>query len=228
MFEFHVLTLGQFSRNKFWGELDSQSYREPVCTSTLVKGEGNRNLIVDPSLPPERMAKVLYDRSGLKLEDINFVFISHSHGDHFVGIELFQKAAWFMGAAELEIMGMSDNAHTREFAQKFIPVHEGNNSEAVNSGLNKSGLNESKLPQGIEFLSLPGHTLGSMGILFDSRDGRVCICGDAVMTRDFFDNRQGYYNSADFEKSASSIQKLSELCDIVVPGHDNYFLTGRK
>ena len=212
MFEFNVLTLGQFSRNKFWGELDSQSYREPVCTSTLVKGEGNRNLIVDPSLPPERMAKVLYDRSGLKPDNINFVFISHSHGDHFVGIEIFKKAAWLMGASELEIMEMSDNAHTRKFAQRFIPVHE----------------NEAVLPVGIEFLSLPGHTLGTMGILFDSRDGRVCVCGDAVMTRDFFDNNQGYYNSADFEKSASSIQKLSELCDIVVPGHDNYFLTGRK
>jgi phosphoribosyl 1,2-cyclic phosphodiesterase len=39
------------------------------------------------------MAKALYDRSGLWPDAINAVFITHAHGDHLVGLELFHSAA---------------------------------------------------------------------------------------------------------------------------------------
>lgn len=48
MFEFNVLKIGYFSRNRFWGELDTIAYRDPLCTTTLIKGNG-KNIIVDPS-----------------------------------------------------------------------------------------------------------------------------------------------------------------------------------
>ena len=83
------------------------------------------------------------------------------------------------------------------------------------------------LIEGVEFIPIPGHTIGTTGILFDTVDGRTCVCGDAVMTRDFFINRQGYYNSVDFAKSSESIEKMAGLADIVVPGHGNYFLNKR-
>ena len=56
----------------------------------------------------------------------------------------------------------------------------------------------------------------------------VAVAGDSVMTRDFFKDRRGYYNSADFAASAHSIDLLMEKADIVVPGHGNYFLTHRR
>ena len=208
MFEFHILTIGQFSRNRFWGELDTQSYRDAICTSTLVKGK--YNIIVDPSLPHEEMAKVLYNRSGLKPDKIDFVFLTHMHGDHYVGIELFEKARWIMSGIDLELMKRSDNWRVLELSQKLEPC--------------KTGETEGCLIDGLEFVLFPGHTRGMTGMLFDSVDGRVCICGDAVMTRDFFNSRLGYYNSMDFEASTASINKMAGLADIVVPGHSNYFL----
>ena len=77
-------------------------------------------------------------------------------------------------------------------------------------------------------LPLPGHTPGLAGLLFASEDGMVAVAGDSVMTRDFFKDRRGYYNSADFAASARSIDLLMEKADIVVPGHGNYFLTHRR
>ena len=207
MFEFHVLTIGQFSRNKFWGELDTQSYRNAVCTSTLVKGK--INIVVDPSLPSDEMAKVLYNRSGLRAENVDMVFVTHKHGDHYVGIELFEKARWIISEVELENMKKTDHKRVLELVSKFEPCRPG-------------------IADGLEFISLPGHTEGMTGLLFDTVDGKVIVCGDSVMTRDFFNHRQGYYNSVDFEVSTASINKIAELADIVVPGHYNFFLNKRN
>jgi glyoxylase-like metal-dependent hydrolase (beta-lactamase superfamily II) len=52
----------------------------------------------------------------------------------------------------------------------------------------------------------------------------VVIAGDAVMTRDFFAHRQGYLNSVDFPQASRTIEEIARIADIVVPGHDNYFL----
>ena len=210
MFEFHVLTLGQFSRNRFWGELDTQAYRDALCTSTLVKAAtGKMNILVDPSLPPDEMAKVLYNRAGMRPDQVDIVFITHAHGDHYVGIELFEKANWYISEIDLDSMKKSGNPRILGIAGKLEPCGSG-------------------LANGVEFAALPGHTKGAAGMLFDTADGRVCVCGDAVMTRDFFIHRLGYYNSVDFETAAASIEKIAGLADIVVPGHDNYFLTGRR
>ena len=36
--------------------------------------------------------------------------------------------------------------------------------------------------------------------------------------------RQGYFNSADFDLVARSIEELARIADVIIPGHDNYFL----
>jgi glyoxylase-like metal-dependent hydrolase (beta-lactamase superfamily II) len=77
---------------------------------------------------------------------------------------------------------------------------------------------------GVETLLLPGHTAGTTALLADTVDGKLAVTGDAVMTRDFFKARQGYYNSVNFEEAARSISRLAEIADVVVPGHDNYFM----
>jgi glyoxylase-like metal-dependent hydrolase (beta-lactamase superfamily II) len=203
MCDIHVLTIGRFSRNRFWGELDTKAYRDALCTSSLIRGK--TNIVVDPSEAPDEMAKTLYNRSGLQPKEIGIVFLTHAHGDHYVGLELFENAEWIMSQTDLLQMQQSGERE-RELASKIHPVEPG------------------QFLPGISFVSVPGHTLGTMAILADSSDGKVAICGDAVMTRDFFRNRLGYYNSADFEQSTQSIELLATLANVIVPGHDNYFL----
>jgi glyoxylase-like metal-dependent hydrolase (beta-lactamase superfamily II) len=203
MVDIHVLTIGRFSRNRFWGELDTVAYRDAVCTSSLIRGK--TNIVVDPSQAPDEMAQTLYNRSGLRPENIDFVFLTHSHGDHFVGLELFENATWVMSQTDLVPMKQSGQR------EQELATH----IQGVDSG---------ELTPGISFVSVPGHTLGTMALLTQSSDGKVAICGDAVMTRDFFRAGVGYYNCVDFEKSTASIAHLASLANIIVPGHDNYFL----
>ena len=70
---------------------------------------------------------------------------------------------------------------------------------------------------------LPGHTMGSTGLLFDGPEGKVLVAGDSVMTREFFEHQKGYFKSESQAASTKTIQWISKHTDIVVPGHDNYF-----
>ncbi|UCH33104.1 MAG: hypothetical protein JSV65_10945, partial [Armatimonadota bacterium] len=70
---FDVITIGNVSRNRFWGESEEQPVRAGVCTTTLITGEGFR-LLVDPSgEDADRMASELDRRSGLRASDVDAV-----------------------------------------------------------------------------------------------------------------------------------------------------------
>ena len=194
-----VLNMGSITRNKFWGERDSNSYRKIFCTSTLIQTEHDI-IIVDPSMSGADMDYLLDSRCGLKASDVTKVFVSHTHGDHLVGIKSFEHAEWFMTSPEIEVLKEKGS----DLAERF-------NTAA------------GEISNGIEVISLPGHTAGIGGLEFDAVEGRIAVVGDAVMTRDFFRHRIGYHNSADFMAASATIERLAKAVDVVVPGHDNYF-----
>ena len=111
MFDFHILTIGHFSRNLFWGEDQSVAHRDALCTATLIKGE-HKIILVDPSQNPEQMTQTLYNRTGLRPDAVDIVYLTHAHGDHYVGIECFEKAQWYMPKGELETMKNNGNTRT--------------------------------------------------------------------------------------------------------------------
>jgi glyoxylase-like metal-dependent hydrolase (beta-lactamase superfamily II) len=59
-------------------------------TVTLVKSKG-KSLIVDPSCNREKLLAVL-DKENLKVEDIDFVFLTHNHLDHALLAGIFPNA----------------------------------------------------------------------------------------------------------------------------------------
>ncbi|MHC4435603.1 MAG: MBL fold metallo-hydrolase [Planctomycetota bacterium] len=175
-----VITIGNLSRNRYWGESDDRGVRSAICSCTVITGDGFR-IIVDPSLRDEKaMATELDRRTGLSLDEIDAVFITHQHGDHHFGLKHFPKTKWLAGAE-------------------------------VAAGLNKSGrYGKSIAPAGDS--------------LFDAVEVLLVIAGDAVATEDFWIERMGYFNAVDFDLSARTMDKIASIADIVVPGHDNYFL----
>jgi glyoxylase-like metal-dependent hydrolase (beta-lactamase superfamily II) len=196
-----VITLGDLSRNRYWGESDAKPTRTgSICTCTLVQGEGFC-LIADPSLSDAAgMARELDRRTGLGLRDVTAAFVTHEHGDHWYGLAHFPDARWLAApdvAAALNKTGRLPK-----------PV------EAVTGRLFES----------VDVLPTPGHTLGHHSLRFDWNGYSVVVAGDAVATRDFWRERRGYYNCVDFELSAKSMDRIAAVADLVVPGHDNYFL----
>lgn len=199
-----VITIGNLSRNRYWGESDEKGVRPAICTCTLIEGAGFR-LLVDPSLEnPEQMARELDRRAGLKLSDVTTVFITHEHADHFAGLAHFPDARWLAGS---------------QVASLLNATKKWNKTVEAASG---------KLFDAVDVVPTPGHTLSSTSLRFDCKGRSVAVVGDAVAAEDFWRERRGYFNCMDFDQSAKSMDKIATLADQVVPGHDNYFLTANS
>lgn len=198
---FTIVNIGTLSMNKFWDETDRVRHAHATCT---LLETGNRRLLVDPSPQPELLEERLFATTGLRLDAINMVFLTHHHGDHRFGIDLFAGKPWLMASEEREEWSKHDR-DASDMIDRFLPA-EGN------------------LPDGIELLPSPGHTLTHHSLVADTACGRLVVAGDAVMTREFFDAQEGFHNSANFEQASETIRRIKNMADVVVPGHGNYFL----
>jgi glyoxylase-like metal-dependent hydrolase (beta-lactamase superfamily II) len=204
-----VLTIGRLSRNRYWGEFDDRAYREPLCTCTLVRTP-EHSVVVDPALPPEEMARILDWRAGIGPGSVDIVFLTHFHGDHRVGLAAFPDAVWYMAPVEIEHWKhqLAADSPNREVLDRLRPVGP-------------------LLIPGIAVVATPGHSPGHASLLFESEGLRVAVAGDAAMTRDFFWHRDYYFNTVEPEAAVTSIETIAHAADVVVPGHDNYFLNRR-
>ncbi len=194
-----LVTVGHLSRNKYWGESVERSYRPTCCTTTVIRA-GGQIVLVDPSLPPEAMVRALDQRTGLPASAIDTVFVTHRHGDHREGLEAFPQARWCMAAGEL-----ADWRSSEEVTDRIEVAPQ-------------------SLAPGVELLPTPGHTSGLTSVAFTSDGARVVVSGDGVMTEEFFRHRDVYHNTVDHPAAVASLNLIASQADIVVPGHDNYFL----
>ncbi len=195
-----VITIGNLSRNRYWGESDARGVRAAICTYTLIAGDGFR-LLVDPSLADAaEMVRELDRRTGLKPRDLSAVFVTHEHGDHLAGLAHFLEAKWWAAPAVAETLNKSAKLPRR--------------IEGVMD----------RLFDAVDVIATPGHTHTHHSLRFDCDGLSIVAAGDAVATRDFFRERRGYFNAVDFELSARTMDKLGAVADIIIPGHDNCFL----
>ncbi|MBU2264720.1 MBL fold metallo-hydrolase [Patescibacteria group bacterium] len=92
----------------------TESGEEKTCpTITLIK-DGDNKIIVDPGVLDSQ--KILVDKlreEGLSVNDINIVFITHSHIDHYRNIGMFPEAK------TLEYYGLWDKNTVQDWEEQF-------------------------------------------------------------------------------------------------------------
>ncbi len=194
-----VITIGNLSRNRYWGESDVKAIHSVICTCTVISGD-DFHIIVDPSLADEAaMTTELERRTDLKPDNIDIVFITHQHGDHVAGLKHFQKARWLAGTE----VALALNK-TAGFPKQIEPAGK-------------------ILFGAIDVINTPGHTPDHCSLRFDYRGLSIVIAGDSIATKDFWDEKRAYYNVMDAAESKRSMEKIDSIADIIVPGHDNCF-----
>ncbi|MFC0772401.1 MBL fold metallo-hydrolase [Terrimonas alba] len=195
-----IITIGNLSRNRYWGESEEKSLHSVICTTTVITGK-NFHVIVDPSLKDGKaMADELKRRTGLTPNNIDVVFVTHEHGDHHVGMPNFPNAKWL--ASPLAAAAINEK---ESYGKKVEPAG-------------------SHIFDVIDVVAAPGHTPGTSGLRFDYKGLSVFVAGDSVATKDFWDEGRMYFKALDIEESLRTYKKIASVADIVVPGHDNYFL----
>jgi glyoxylase-like metal-dependent hydrolase (beta-lactamase superfamily II) len=153
--------------------------------------------------------------------DIDILFITHWHADHFMNYDLFSDS---------EII-MAEPAVKRHHLE-FTKVCEGDT-----------------IANGIQVIFTPGHTVDHASLLLSTKpmmykqrsqhggiitgvgENKVVIAGDAIVSANYYAlNKIWNYNS-DFHSESDakqSVEKICEIADYIIPGHGGMFENIRK
>lgn len=219
---FDVISIGCLSKNLLWGE--TQSARTPHATTTLIRA-GKRNILVDPGLPGAVLAARLYERTGLKPEEIDTVFLTNYRPAHRAGVSAFPRAKVLLFEAEKEFV-----LPRLEQLAEAAGEDDGGGAAVIRQELElleKMKVADDKLAPNVDLFPLPGFTPGTCGLLVSLPTASVLIAGDGVPTQDHFLAMQTLPDGHDVRQAGESMREVYEIADLIVPGHDNVFINPR-
>ncbi len=134
---------------------------------------------------------------GVKPTDIQWVAVSHTHGDHVGNVDLFPGATLLIQKAELDWA----------FAPgKPAPFQRDRPVRAVEGDLDVFG------DGSVTLLSTPGHTPGHQSLLVRlPRTGSIVLSGDAAHFRDNWEQRRVPSVNANAEQTRASMQRVAQV-----------------
>jgi glyoxylase-like metal-dependent hydrolase (beta-lactamase superfamily II) len=219
---FDIISIGTLSRNRLWGE--STPVRTPHATTTLIRS-GKRHILTDPGLPPPAHAARLYERTGLRPEQIDTIFLTNFRPAHRAGLSLFPNAKTLIHEPEQQA--------TRQHIERLM-------SQAPEEDIDRKLLQrelellerltpaDDKVADQLDLYPLPGYTPGNCGLLIKLPTSTVLIAGDAVPTQDHFLAGQVLPDAYDIKRAQESLQEVYDIADLIIPGHDNLFVNPRS
>ena len=134
---------------------------------------------------------------GVKPADIQWVAVSHTHGDHVGNVDLFPQATLLIQNAELEWA----------FAPgKPAPFRKERALRPLEGDLDVFG------DGSVTVLSTPGHTPGHQSLLVHlPRTGWVVLSGDLSHFRDNWEKRRVASMNTSAEQTQASMQRVAQL-----------------
>jgi glyoxylase-like metal-dependent hydrolase (beta-lactamase superfamily II) len=214
-----VISIGTLSYNLLWNE--TAPVRTPHATCTLVR-EAKRNILIDPGLPAVVIGQRLFERTGLRPEQIDTIFLTNARPAHRLGIAAFTKADVFTHELEREqaVLRLTDLIENSDDDDARV-------LEAELAAVRKFKPADDKIGKQIDLFPLFGYTPGTCGLLVSAATQTILIAGDAVATQEHLLAGQVLPNSHNLDAAKESLREVYELADVVIPGHDNAFVNPR-
>ena len=221
--DYTVISIGAMGANRLWGE--SAPVRTSHATSTLVI-DGDRRILVDPSLPPAALAARFNERTGRGIDSVTDVFCTTLRPVHRRSIEAFADARWWACEAEIEayarhLESMSESADRLEDDQVAAIEADRALVRRFQAAPDQFGPQTSLFP-------LHGASPGSAGLLLTPATTTVLIAGDAIITGGHFLAGQIWQGCHDTEAAQESFRDAMEIADVIIPGHDNVMLVQQR
>ncbi|MGA1794563.1 MAG: MBL fold metallo-hydrolase [bacterium] len=143
----------------------------------------------------------------LRPSDINEVFITHWHHDHFGNLPLFESATIaFAGIPAEEVRHLSGRF---AFSSRLVELQEGG-----------------PWHEGLSVIHTPGHNGSHHAVVIDFRGWKFVAAGDAIVSKCYYDADSIYPYNRDFlskEVALESMEKIKCIADIIIPGHGQPF-----
>ena len=209
-----------------------ETYKAP-CIMWYIKGTRD-NIVVDLGPPdPEQCLinhKVAITRTeeqeplhalksiGLSASDVKLIIITHLHYDHAWAFHLFDSARFLIQRSEATYGIAPLPCHRSMYYEESLgkpPFVDYLDRIQMIDG-------DHELENGIRAVSIPSHSPGFQGVSVSTEKGAYFIAGDAVgmfecwertphIPSSIFNNLEQYYESMD---------KIDQVADFVLPGHD--------
>jgi len=160
---------------------------------------------------------------GLKTNDINYVALSHTHGDHIGNVGLFPNSTILMQRAEYSWInspdGTNDNvnqlkalARTLLGSPKHLQLLDGD-TDVFGDG-------------SVTLFSTPGHTPGSQSLLVHLKNsGFIILSGDVVHLEENFEKNTVPSLNTD---KAASIASMDKVRRMIATYHAKLFINHDK
>jgi len=219
---FDIISIGTLSRNRLWGE--TEAVRTAHATCTLIRS-GKQTLLVDPGLPAAALAARLYERTGLRPEQINTVFLTNFRPAHRAGLGLFTKARILIHEVEQQAVRAHLERMFEEAPEADIDRGYIRQDLQLISSLSAA---DDRVADQLDLFPLPGYTPGNCGLLIKLPTASVLLAGDAAPTQDHFLAGQVLPDAYDIEAAQESLREVYEIADLIIPGHDNLFVNPRS
>src|SRR5215813_1261998 len=134
---------------------------------------------------------------GVKPEDVKYVAVSHTHGDHVGNVDMFPASTLLIQKAEFDWAFAPD---------KKPPFRAERPMRKLEGDLDVFG------DGSVTILSTPGHTPGHQSLLVHlPNTGWVILTGDAVHFKDNWDNKRVASMNTSAEQTKASLKKLEDL-----------------
>lgn len=151
---------------------------------------------------------------GLKPEDIDILFITHWHLDHFGNIDLFKNCEILTSSiAEppIDAIGIPDG---RYIADGVKVIHTPGHTKDHASLLLKT--------ENLQY-SL---STGGGGRIYRVGEKNIVVAGDAVVSPFYYYSNRIYKHNQDFfskKAGLESVEKIKNTADYIIPGHGGIF-----
>lgn len=193
------------------------------------------------TLAPEEVLTQQLAQLGIEAADINYVVISHMHGDHIAGLRDFPNAKLIISRAEYDsassmsrlgglMHGCLFKLLPPDFADRAIFVEDRTSldlpAELAALGVGFDIFGDSSLIA----IPLPGHSKGQMGVSFKRNDDRrIFLVADACWSMEALKNNQLptwlasriFNNVRQYQRSFEGLRKIAAIPDgaLLLPSH---------
>ncbi|OPY25349.1 MAG: Hydroxyacylglutathione hydrolase [Methanocella sp. PtaU1.Bin125] len=158
---------------------------------------------------------------GLKPSDIDILFITHWHIDHFGNFKLFKDSTIMtseaaVGKVKVRVAGVRDGERIADgVTAVHTPGHTADHASLV--------FRTDRLRQSVK--------AGAAGRIVGIGEVTVAAAGDAILTPSFYMGEQVWTQNRDFagaDVAKASVKKLTDQADYIIPGHGDMFRNVRK
>ena len=191
---------------------------------TFIEGEDRdgttKRILVDTAHVGRRMMIVdALSARGLTPLDIDYVVGTHAHWDHIQNVDLFTNAKLLMHARERKY---SHNPLLDDWA---TPSWTGFVIEQLE--VDEVGEGHEIIP-GVSIMEMFGHSVGSIGVLVDTDDGRAAVTSDALHFAWVAQTRHNPLVFWDERHADQTIERVLANSDVIYPGHDMPFRVAKN